>query len=80
MSNAVQAQAQKEVVLRQTETQAATQTVAVIQIKTIDWMMFSSQWLIIMTLNVLFKDQTQREMQTTMAFEISTTDQITPPY
>ena len=73
-------QAQKGVVLRQIATQAATQTVAIIQISTIDQMMFSDQWLIIMKLNALFQTQAQRQMQTTTTIQISTLDQITLPY
>ena len=65
---------------RQMTTQAAKQTVAVIQKSTIDHMMFSDQWLIIMRLNALFQVQTQRQMQTTMAIQISTIDQMTPSY
>ena len=73
-------QAWKGVVLRQTATQPATQTVAVSHIQTIDHMMFSDQWLTIMRLNVLFQAQAQRQMQTTMAIQISALDQMTPPY
>ena len=38
------------------------------------------QWLTIMGLNVLFQAQAQRPMQTTMAIQISTIDQIAPSY
>ena len=47
VSSAVETQASEGVVLRQTATQALTQTVAVFQIQTIDCMMFSDQWLTI---------------------------------
>ena len=82
VSSAVQTQAQKGVVLRQTAMQATTDTVVVIQISIIDNMMFSDQWLTIMRLNALFQAQAQRQMQTTTAVQILTIaiDQITPPY
>ena len=80
VSSAEQTQAQKGVVLRQTATQAAAQTVTVIQIQTIDFMMFSDQLLIIRRLSVLFQAQTQRQTQITMVIQISTIDEITPPH
>ena len=59
VSCAVQTQTQKGVMIRQTAKQAATQTVAVFQISTIDCMMLSDKCLTIMRLNVLFQAQAQ---------------------
>ena len=43
-------------------------------------MMSSDQQVMMMRLNVLFMNQTQRQMQTTIAIQISKIDQLRDPY
>ena len=63
VSSAVLIQAWKGVVLRQTETQAPTQTKRAIHIKTTDHKMLFYQRSTIMRSNVLFQAQAERQTQ-----------------